>query len=270
MPAARQPLSVPKFTKTEIERANKCAILLWNGVSYIDGKAIVSDRDFYIYFNTTLKSVLKAKSTFNPKTLHDLIITCHLKAMLRTQHQLSYPKMEQWLRNNYSKNTKLSRLKGLKRTEKRRISGNRLVLGVGKSVVKSGVSVSAGFRVPFSSRLLFFACPNLLIFNFANPLAVEKMHFQARPQVAYPFFSSAMLDGLRLNWIYLSLFNVPRNSSVREPAVDRLRKTDWWARRVLDLALIIRLGVFQVNHAILRLVRHQRFKDQTKALCKCP
>jgi hypothetical protein len=59
MPAARHPLAVPKFTKPEIERANKCAILLWNGTSYIDGKTIVSDRDFYLYFHSTLNLVQK-------------------------------------------------------------------------------------------------------------------------------------------------------------------------------------------------------------------
>jgi hypothetical protein len=192
--------------------------------------------------------------------------------MLRSQHQLSFSKMELWLRNNYNKMIKgnITTYTKSKRSDKRRIIGNRLVLGVGKAVVKNGVSVSAGFRVPLSSRLLFFACPKLLIFNFANPLAVEKMYFQSRPHVAYPFFSSAMLDGLRLNWAYLSQFNVPYNSSIKEPMIDRLRKTDWWARRVLDLALLIRFNVFPIKRSVLRLARYQQFSDQAKTTCKCP
>ncbi len=246
--------------------------MLWNGVSYIDGSAITSDRDFYYDFHTTFSSILRNKSRFNQTIIHDLIITCHLKAMLRTQHQLDFRKMENWLRNNYSKLVKpnTAAFRGMKRTAKRKFSGNSLVLGTGRAVVKNGVSVSAGFRVPFASRLLFFSCPQLLIFNFSNPLAVKSMHFQARPHIAYTFYSAAMLDGLRRNWSNLSSFNVPFNSQFKEPIIDKLRKTDWWARRVLDIALLIRFGIFSVSHSVLRLSRLQRFSDQSTMSCKCP
>lgn len=269
MPPSRIPLPVPRFSKGDIDRANKCAVLLWNGFDYQDGARITSDETFFRYFFVQRQNVVLNGARFDPAMIHDLIITSKLKAMLRQTKQMSLLKMDRWFHRDYF-NT-INRHRSLIGSQYRLSVGTNLVDNVAQAVVRNGVSKSAGYRIAFSTRLLFFACPEYLIYNYSNPLGEKKMLYPSRPQVAYPRYAPDMLDGLQKNWKWLKRYNVPKPTlRFRDPIIDALRKTDWWARRVLDLALLLHFKVYSTsNQALLRL-RIAKSTAQTRQLIKCP
>ena len=99
---------------------------------------------------------------------------------------------------------------------------------------------------------MFFAAPSFLIFNYSSRLGEEKLKFQSRPHYAYPDYASEMVEGLRRNWTELSKYNIPTKTANRIDADIKLAySTHWWARRVLDIALLLRFGV---RHAMPNVI----------------
>lgn len=269
MPPSKISLPVPAFSKGDIDLANKCALLLWNGFDYQDGSRITSDEIFFRYFFIQRQNVVLNGVRFDPGMIHDLIITSKLKAMLRQTKQMSLLKMDRWFYRDYVKTINCHR--SLRSSQYRLSVGTNLVDLVAKAVVRNGVSQSAGYRLAFSTRLLFFACPEYLIFNYSNPLGEKKMLYPSRPQVAYPRYAPDMLDGIRKNWKWLKEYNVPKPTlRFRDPCVDMLRKTDWWARRVLDLALLLHFRVYRTSRQALSRLRIAKSTTQSRQLVKCP
>lgn len=272
MVAAKPKVTIPKLTAREIRVANDCAILIWNGISFIDGKQITSDRDFLVYFSTEFQNLLANPSqplSLSQMIIHDLIIISLLKPMYRKQNELSFPQLFSFLQNEYPVYNQAFNAAS-NTTEQLDIS-NKLVIASGRAIVRAGVSVKAGYRVPFLSRLLFFAAPHMLVFNYANKLAGKKLNYQSRPHYAYPIYGRDMLDALRNNWSHLSKYNIPTETLGKpEPDIAFAHQTHWWTRRVLDLALLIRFSVFNPSQPSLLGIRNLRYRYQTQTGVACP
>jgi hypothetical protein len=270
MASAKPRLPVPKFSKSEIAQANDAAILLWNGISYIDGTSIISDRHFYTYF-TSCFSVLPfgGSLTLSRHEIHDLVIAAVLKGMLRKSKEHTKVGLERFFNKEYAS---FAYKYYSSSTAERIEMASKFVVAAGRAYVKRGVSIKAGYRVPFASRLMFFGLPQFLIFNYANELAEKRMGFQTRPHDAYPCFAPVMLDGLRSNWKYLSQYNIPivKRNKVDSDIIFGHDKTDWWARRVLDLALLIHFGVFKPGTSVRQKRNELVYRYQQKTLVSMP
>ncbi len=272
MPAAKPRVSLPIFSRKEIKQANDCALLIWNGTSYIDGKEIISDRFFLTYFSHEFSKIITPKSGkfhLQPSIIHDLIIVSLFKPMLRKSSEHDFNALDNFFRKNikqlHQNNTNIS-------TSLDRVQiSSQIVLGAGKAVVKPNVSVKAGYRVPFASRLLFFGMPEFLVFNYANQLCEKKLGYQSRPHVAYPYYANDMLQCLRNNWTELSRYNIPTEiPNQPEPQIKIVHQSHWWARRVLDLALLIKFQVFRPIPINQSMIKGMQYYHQIPSTCAKP
>ena len=244
MPAGKPHKSVPFFSKTELDIANDCAVLLWHGINFATGKKTTSDEKLMSYFAEPVAGKLNAKPasiSFDRNELHTLIITAGLKAMLRKKHELSYTQFE-----TYLSNTIVSLVKDinstLNETEKWGITSAYAREG-GKQLVDVNVKNNAGFRVPLSTRILFFATPTLPIANFSNGLA-KALNLPLRPEYAVRPLYQIFHDGLKLNKSQLQTYNLPASNGVLDADVYlSVQNSDWWQRRVLDIAMLLKFNV---------------------------
>jgi hypothetical protein len=243
MPASYSPIPVPRFSKLRIIEAELCAIDLWNGIDFETGiKRKYTDEDFIVLFSRLALPLIQIQSTsfqFQNSIIHDFIVLSKMKALYRSTKPLDVQQAVASfattagaiylgfrngtlkLENSYDYGTQAAQHWGLEFVQK-----------------QIGQVASNGFRVPLANRILFYALPDLQVFNFSNPLA-KSMHLQSRPQAALPHFSRLMSEGLARNAANLSLLNPPKSKAIYKKLWTKAIRTDWWQRRVLDIAMLI-------------------------------
>ena len=235
MPPARQPLKIPRLSQNIIDQAEHCARLIWFGTSYLTAKPQTSDEFLLQEFSCPVKDFLTGQTnsiTFSSGALHDLMVVGGLKALFRTQHQLDFRQFETFLEKNLFtllKSTSSS-IPNLELSE--------FVKNSGKALVSAKVNTNAGYRVALASRILFFAIPQVKLFNFSQDLS-DALQLQSRPQVAIYNFQEIFDAGLRSNRSRLNKITPPASSGIIDGSVydENLVNCDWWQRRVLDLAV---------------------------------
>jgi hypothetical protein len=94
----------------------------------------------------------------------------------------------------------------------------------------------------------------MMIFNYSNELG-KAMHMQIRPQAALTNFNKLLSDGLHLNRVLFNKLKLPERSALSQSNWDKINNTDWWKRRVLDLALLIKYGVSIPHPSLIRKAR---------------
>ena len=236
---------VPKFTVFELTLAEQCAIDLWNGVNYVDGEEMeVSDEEFFIDFALPFYDLVKNQNTRNLITefsIRRLIRVANLKALFRSANPTDFQAGIRCIANDIVPlyDGMISKTLNLTPTG----YGTRALLELGTRFVTpiKAPTRNGNYRVPLASRVLFFAIPDMLLFNFSNELA-EAMLFQKRPQAAIPFFMETLHTGLILN-NGLHSMELPPPNIMGSVLYKKIQKTDWWQRRVLDLALLLHFGV---------------------------
>ena len=263
---------IPQFQSHEIKTANDCAIMQWNGYDYVTGKQVVGDYELLDVFSRELirsTSVSPQAPSFSQQDIRSLIRVCRMKATYLHQKSLDFPNMESLLFNCYPAilGTSLAAIP----------AGDSLpavthfMLDASKSLVKPGIFHPGAHRVALASRLLFFAAPDLLIFNYSRPLATKAMGFGTVPAKAYPNFADTMLAGLRDNWTELERYNIPLDTSGNQLSnILSAYNTHWWTRRLLDIALLIHFKVFKPYRARIRMVRNCTYKNQNQTTVPCP
>jgi hypothetical protein len=257
MPAGQLPIPVPKFTAFEIKQAELCAKALWEGIDFRTNElAEISDElllnNFYVSFQRLARNPTRPSLITEPD-LRQLIRVGELKAMFRCTLPIDFNKGITSITTLVVPTYKLC--------VARRPAYSRLD-GAVKAVMDLSIcwvsnpnkSLNGNYRVPFSSRLLFFCTPELMVFNLSNELA-KKMQLQTRPQAALPQFNKLLADGLMLNRGLLGRLKLPERSALSETNWKKINKTDWWQRRVLDLALLIKFRVSVPHNSITRQAR---------------
>lgn len=244
MPAGKPHKSVPSFTRRELDIANKCAVLLWNGISFETGRATTSDEELMSYFSEPVRHVVTGSASsvqFSRVELHTLIICAGLKAMLRKQHEISYPQFESFLTSNLNYITTDVAISSTE-AEKFSITANFVREG-GKQLVDVNAKTNAGYRVPLSSRIMFFAFPHLPIANLSNGLA-KALNLPLRAEYAVRPFYQIFCSGLLLNQALLQTYSMPNSNGILDSHVySTVKQSDWWQRRVLDIALLLKFSV---------------------------
>lgn len=244
MPAGKPHKSVPLFSKTELDIANDCAVLLWNGISFETGKETTSDETLMSYFSIPVFDFISAQAThvtFDKDELHELIIVAGLKAMFRKKNELSYPQFETFLTRTLQhlhNDIKLAKTDA----EKWAVTGEYVREG-GKQLVDINVKTNAGYRVPFSSRILFFAMPTVPIANLSNGLA-KALNLPSRAEYAVRPFYQIFSTGFAKNQQLLKSYKMPKSRGILDDNVySQAAQSDWWQRRVLDIALLLKFNV---------------------------
>jgi len=188
-------------------------------------------------YTTKQKSVL----AFDLNHLHRLFIAAGLKPMLRKQHELSYPQFEQFFSQHFSYYE--NEIKKASSTADLWKVSSSFMKRVGKSLVDVNVQTNAGYRVPLATRILFFALPTYPLANFSNGLA-KSLNLQSRPEAAIHPFYQIFQDCLIINSKQLRKYEMPQSLEVLDDDIYlAVRNSDWWQRRVIDIALLLHFNV---------------------------
>ena len=237
MPPGRQAKRIPKLSNAVLDDAEHCARLIWVGTSYLKDKARhTEDERFLEQFSKPVEGFLTKQTPtimFDQKHIHDLMVVGGLKALFRSKSQLDFNQFQLYLemelpsllqKNTYLNATQVS----------------DFLKSAGKALVSKSVNTNAGYRVALASRILFFALPNLRLFNFSNDLA-EVLMLPTRPQVAIYKFQEIFENGLAINKSQLSSYPIPKSHGLvsQNAYFTNLIQGDWWQRRILDLAVRI-------------------------------
>lgn len=248
---------VPLFSNFKLKLAELCANDLWSGINYENGKRIsISDEELLVLFAEPFyKLVIKpnSKNLIKEQSIRKLIRVAKIKALFRSANPTNFKKGIVGIKKNIIPIYK--QWKSIKNPPQPIYYETNAILTLGKDFVKQQKKVTrnGNFRVPLASRILFFAIPNMSFFNFSNSLA-KKMLFQSRPQAAIPFFMDILDKGFHLN-SYLKKMKLPPPSFLKPNLYRMIYKSDWWQRRVLDLALLIHFRIFKVRKELIKQAR---------------
>jgi hypothetical protein len=244
MPAGKPHKTIPIFTKSELDVAHDCATLLWNGINFETAKATTSDEQLMAYFSEPIEkyNLIKVSNVyFDRKELHELIIVAGLKVMLRKKDEISYPQFEAYLTNTlkfFQRDIKLS-----VNDAQRWAVASEYVREGGKQLVDVNVQTNAGYRVPLSSRVLFFALPTMPIANLSRGVA-KALNLPIRAEYAVRPFYRIFYTGLAANQTLLKAYSIPSSRGVLDASVySQVKNSDWWHRRVLDIAILLKFNV---------------------------
>ena len=241
MHPARQPLIIPRLSQTVIDKAEHCARLIWFGTSYLTGKPQTSDELLLQEFSRPVNDLFTGQTNsvaFSRSAIHDLMVVGGRKALFRTQHQLDFQQFETILETN---------LFSLQQSSPATITNLQLsefVKNSGKALVSTKVKTNAGYRVALASRILFFALPQVKLFNYSQDLS-NALQLQSRPQVAIYNFQEIFDAGLRSNRSRLNKITPPASLGIIDGSVydENLVNGHWWQRRVLDLAVKLHFNI---------------------------
>jgi hypothetical protein len=233
----RKPIS--KFTKKELDEANLCAKAIWYGINYETGATQkVSDANLMSRFAPYFYEYHQTKKKPNPDIflidVRDLILACGIKILFRGIAGMSFRKGI----NAIYTNVYPIFLKAQKNSS--RVSSYKDAAKCLEQLSKGFVINPKDNRLSLASRILFFLAPNLQTFNMNNNIA-SSYGLQSRPHHHYVEYFELFAKGLITNQTALSKYKIP-------PARDDLdyktwyeaSKTDWWKRRVLDLAVLFK------------------------------
>ena len=246
MPKAFQPIAVPKFTLPQLVLADLCAREIWYGISYETGKELEASDEELMYFFASpvfkLYSNPKTRQRFTELDIRLLIRSARLKALFQTSNGTNFKKGIAAF-----KSTAFKTYKGWKTGTLQLAAetyATKATLDWGMSFVDNPFagSVNGNHRVALANRILFFALPDMLVFNFSDALK-KKMQLQSRPQAALPHFNKLLHEGLIKNNKLLALFDMPPPTVLSDTVWTAARNAGWWQRRVLDLALLLHFSV---------------------------
>jgi hypothetical protein len=246
--------NVPKFSKFKLKIAELSAISIWNGIDYETGKEIfISDEELLKTFSVSFLSLLKKKSKksfITESLIRSLVKVAKLKAMYRSANPTDFKRGIRFLRTNTT--TLYENFIKVKSHILPIDYAINSVLELGKNFPKKNnkISINGNYRIPLATRVLFFAIPDMPFFNFSERLA-KKMNFQSRPQAAIPFYMKKLEKGLCINKALFKM-KLPPSNQMDHNLYKKIKKTDWWQRRVLDLALLFHFKIFKPHPNLIQ------------------
>jgi hypothetical protein len=246
--------NVPKFSKFKLKIAELSAISIWNGINYETGKEIfISDEELLKTFSVSFLRLVKRKSKkslITESLIRSLIKVAKMKAMYRSSNPTDFKRGIRFLRNN---TTTLYENYIKDKSPILPIDyAINLVLELGKNFPKKNnkISINGNYRIPLATRVLFFAIPDMPFFNFSERLA-KKMNFQSRPQAAIPFYMKKLERGLYRNKALFKM-KLPPTNQMDHNLYNKIKKTNWWQRRILDLALLFHFKIFKPHKKLIQ------------------
>jgi hypothetical protein len=232
---------IPKFNLREIKQAELCARALWYGIDFETAKLKTSDSEFIEVFAGPMYTHAKYLKMFNPavfqKDVHELMKTGRLIALYRMILLLDFNKAVRTIHNQIFKLFFDAR--------KKPASTDKLKAGIKTIELLSNgfVKNSNNNQLVLASRVMFYLAPNLTISNMNNAVA-KHFGLQSRPHHHYKEFQQLFKQGLITNQTNLNKCKFPMQHGKMDIKLwEHVKKTDWYQRRVLDLAVLIRLNL---------------------------
>jgi hypothetical protein len=260
---ARYPRTqIPKFTATEITRANLCAQALWYGINFDTGNKQLSDADLMSFLAKYFYTYQRTKKRANPdifeKEIKLLINTCGLAIMYRSLAKMDikkgidamyndvYPKYKKSLKNPNRTSTSIEAMDCLWKLSK-------------------GFIINPKYNcLGLSSRIMFFLSPNLRTFNMNREIAT-RYGLQKNPVVHYKAYFELFNTGLITNRAQLTRHKMPpMRGALDMKTWQTAARTDWWERRVLDIAVLLRLSG-NMPYPNLRHLINEQIKEDARS-----
>jgi hypothetical protein len=234
--------TIPKFTHAQLKLADLCARELWRGQRYDRHKTTESDEVLMNWLYAPFQRIENGSTKryiLTTKKLTDFISAADLSSTLRGKTlnkqkgldsiRLDIVKIYRgWLKNNH--------IKGFS------TKPADAVTKLGEEFFKKYKKKKTGVHVALASRILFFAVPNMMFFNYSNQIAAALGFPTNQPGKIIHDYYKEIENGLNLNWQELVKFDMPLTSKdLPDDLWQTARNNGWWQRRVLDLALLTAL-----------------------------
>lgn len=233
------------FSASEIKLAEDCCKELWYGIDYRSGRRITSDAWLLNRFaGKFLAYITSGKTkTITKRELDDLSEVCGL-ARSNKQRPVNLKKL----------NTCLS--SALKTAHSRKAIGrgstriNFAITSV--NTLSKMLPTQYGSSKPaLASRLLFFAMADSCVFNLNSSVASAikvKVTGSKYPHDYFKWFAKLLVANSKS----LRSLQLPPPTEDIDPSLWMVvAQTDWWARRVLDLAVLIHTQCEQPRNEML-------------------
>jgi hypothetical protein len=192
MAKAKQHLSVPLLSPYAIKLAELCAIDLWHGVDYETGKTMdASDDELLQTFYMPIKRMYlrgTAANTIVEDDVRLIIKQGKLKALYRSHLPLDFNKGLSAIKTHCLPTYKGWRNGTMQLTPTGYATKTTLDLGISFVQTTKAPTTNGNYRVPLATRILFYAMPDMLMFNYSNALG-KALNLQSRPQSAVLYFS---------------------------------------------------------------------------------
>lgn len=229
---------IPKFTKKDLDTANLCAQALWYGINFETGATQTSDANLMSRFAPYFYEYHQTKKKPNPdifiQDVRGLILACGIKMLFRGIAGMNFRKGI----NAIYTNVYPVFLKAQKKST--RTSSYLDAIKCLEELSKGFVIDPKANRLSLASRILFFLSPNLQTFNMNNSVAIA-YGLQTRPHHHYAEYFELFAKGLITNQTALSKYKMPQlRDGLDYKTWYEASKTDWWRRRVLDIAVLLR------------------------------
>ena len=258
MPKIKISLKVPNFTIDELRLAYLCALELWEGREFDTHKTThLSDEELLVTFSVRFDATKANQNTplqIDEDLIRELIRVARLKALYRSRSTMNFTNATLTIAtatvNSY--NIWIANPANLIPTGQ--ITKAILDLAAGFVDQPPGLISPKYFRVPLASRVLFFAIPEMMFFNFSNSLN-KAMNFQSQPPLAIPNFNKELYDGLQRNDVLLSRCLMPQPKILSSQTWNAANNNGWWKRRVLDIALLLHFNVTFARHDLVLMAR---------------
>lgn len=249
---------IPKFKKMDLDTANLCAEALWYGINFETGKAQISDANLLSRFAPYFYEYHKTKKKPNPnifiQDVRDLILACGIKMLFRGIAGMNFRK---GINAIYTDVYPIFQ-KSLKRPghTSSYIDAIRCLEVLSKGFVINPKEN----RLSMASRILFFLSPNLQAFNMNNKIAVA-FGLPVRPHYHYAEYFELFSRGLISNQTGLSKYKMPpMRDDLDYKTWHQASKTDWWKRRVLDIAVLLMVSPAITPHPNLKKIIKEAIK----------
>jgi hypothetical protein len=255
-------VKVPTFSRSALTLADLCAKDLWRGTSFKDNASIQSDEHFLQQFASPFLNYLYTgkidNSHISEDSISELIKVAGLKAMKLSSANTDIQQgldtlyfgisklISDWIDNN-NRTEKVDSKTGeiLGEIETRFSSldiGLEATQVLGEGFFTVAGKKKTGSFVALASRLLFFALPQVKMFNYSTEIAKSLGLDTSKPSLILRDYTYTLDEGFERNWHYLREFEMPfSNNVIKERLWTLAYESGWWQRRVYDLALVIHL-----------------------------
>ena len=249
----------PVITQNEFDLADACARELWRGYNYSNESPIISDEILFAWFGNPFIDLQKNKAT----NLHiyseciDRFITIIDMPKIRNNQTLDIENgiltlqyicrsdYAKWIRDNAKKINTISKYDLV----------INMTIKTANGFFRPYNRIRNGSFYPLATRILFFAAPNLPIYNLSEKICAALKLKPVRTEEAFINFYHLMNKIAEDNWEKLCNYKMPlSNGNINDKYWLIAAENGWWQRRVLDLALMINKGNIKNKKFIKQIV----------------
>jgi hypothetical protein len=240
------------LSKNDFDIADACARELWRGYNYTDDYLTISDEVFMSWFGSPFIKLQKIHAS-----------SLHIQADQVDQFISVIKMRDNRINKTLDIENGLITLKNIcqkdyanwKKITKKQNGGLKLATNsvkiLGESLFRQNARLRQGRFFLLASRILFFAAPDLPIFNISEKVSDAFGIKSVTTEKSLIKFNSNMHANLQHYWQDLLGYKMPFSVNFFDDEHWMIAKDGgWWQRRVLDLAIMKKTGKIEVKSFI--------------------